>query len=286
MRIHEISIKDKNYPERIRQVVQPPKKIFIVGSLLPKDETAIAIVGSRKCTAYGKQVAYDLAFALAKAGVTIVSGMALGIDGEAHKGALDAQGRTIAVLGTGVNDTSIYPRAHLELAHRIMKQGAVLSEFSSEDPSYPSNFPQRNRIIAALALGTIVVEADEKSGSLITAGFALELGKEVFAVPGPIYSRTSSGTNRLIQQGATLITGVDDVLRELGLAPQAAGGAMDALSAEEQKIIIAIEEGLADTDSLIEQLGMPAHSVLPLLSMLELKKKIQQIGHNTYAIKK
>ncbi|MBI3685308.1 DNA-protecting protein DprA [Candidatus Azambacteria bacterium] len=287
MGITEISIKSKKYPEGVRSVVKPPDILFVRGELLPEDKTAVAIVGSRKCTAYGKQVAYDLAFALAKAGVTVVSGMALGIDGEAHKGALDAGGRTIAVLGTGVDDASIYPRAHTALAKRILKQGALVSEFEPGAPAYPSNFPQRNRIIAGLALGTVVVEANKRSGSLITPGFALEQGKDVFAVPGPIYSGTSAGTHALIQQGAKLITCAEDILQELAIEPRVQKTASGGQSTAQEKMILdVIEKGPADTDAIIQQLDLPTQAVLTLLAVLELKQKVQHIGNNTYVVKK
>ncbi len=287
MEIAEIGIADKKYPKSVRHIVEPPAVLFVRGELLPGDETAVAIVGSRKCTAYGKQVAYDLAFACAKAGVTVVSGMALGIDGEAHKGALDGGGRTIAVLGTGVDDASLYPRAHTALAQRIMKQGAILSEFSPGTPALPHHFPQRNRIISGLALGTIVVEADMRSGSLITAGFALDQGKEVFAVPGPIYAQSSAGAHALIQQGAKLVTCVEDVLHELNIAPVTAPIAADEHATKEEKLILGvIEKGAAETNAIIAELDLPSHAVLSLLAMLELKQKISHIGNNTYVIKK
>lgn len=287
MQIKEISIKSKKYPESVRHVVEPPDILFVRGELLPEDKTAVAIVGSRKCTAYGKQVAYDLAFALAKAGITVVSGMALGIDGEAHKGALDGGGRTIAVLGTGVDDASIYPQTHMALAKRILAQGVIVSEFATGTPALPHHFPRRNRIIAGLTLGTIVVEADMRSGSLITARWALEQGKEVFAVPGPLYSRASAGAHALIQQGAKLITCVEDVLNELNIVPAAAqNGSNEQVTEEEKMILGVVEKGPAETDAIIAALDLPSHTVLSLLAMLELKQNVANIGNNTYVIKK
>ena len=166
----------------------------------------------------------------------------LGIDGEAHKGALDADGRTIAVLGSGVDDKSIYPHTHISLAKKIAGQGAVISEFEPGSPSYPSNFPQRNRIVSALSLGVVVVEAGEKSGSLITANVALEQGKEVFAVPGPIYSPASVGTNHLIQQGAKLIRNAQDILEELNIeCSEARPKQIGEYNMEEGLIITALE---------------------------------------------
>jgi len=286
MDITEISITSTKYPEGLRHIAVPPKTLYVRGELRESDANAVAIVGSRKCTHYGKQVAYDLANALARHGVTVVSGMALGIDAEAHKGALDAGGRTIAVLGTGVDDASLYPHTHKPLAEQIVQAGAVLSEFEPGTPAYPGNFPQRNRIIAGLSYGTVIVEADERSGSLITARFALEQGKEVFAVPGQIYSRTTRGVHRLIQEGAKLITSVEDILEEL---PQLATTAVEqqdtTLTEDELRIIELIAREPAQVDHLIEQLALPSHETIGMLAMLELKDKIQHIGNNTYAIK-
>lgn len=286
MDIKEIAIASAEYPEGLRHIAVPPQKLYIRGELLASDANAVAIVGSRKCTHYGKQVAYDLANALARRGVTVVSGMALGIDAEAHKGALDAGGRTIAVLGTGVDDASIYPHTHTPLAERIAEAGAVLSEFEPSTPAYPGNFPQRNRIISGLSYGTVVVEADARSGSLITARFALDQGKEVFAVPGQIYSRTTRGVHRLIQEGAKLITSVEDIFEELPQLTVTSAAQQDTtLTEDETRIIELIAREPSHVDHLIEQLALPSHATLGLLAMLELKDKIQHIGNNTYAIK-
>ncbi len=288
MEIIEIGIDSANYPERLRNIHEPPKKLFVRGVLPPDDAVAVAIVGSRKCTQYGKQVAYDLARELAGMGVTIVSGMALGIDGEAHKGALDAGGITVAVLGTGVDEKSIYPHTHQSLATRIIKEGgAVISEFEPGTPALPHHFPQRNRIISALSLGVVIVEASEKSGSLITANFALEQGKDVFAVPGPIYSANSTGTNRLIQQGAKLTLNARDILDELGIEPIRQTGAQNNEDMpEEQRIILAlIKEEPISTDELIVKTKLSSSLVLQAITMLELQNKIQRIGANTYGIK-
>jgi len=285
MPIQEIKINDRKFPERVRRIHQPPPALFMLGSLMPGDENAVAIVGARKCTAYGRQTAYDLAYELARRGVTIVSGMALGIDGEAHKGALDAGGRTIAVLGSGVDDKSIYPHTHISLAERISKNGAVLSEFPPGTPSYPSNFPQRNRIVSALSLGVVVVEAGEKSGSLITANFALEQGKEVFAVPGPIYSPASAGANLLIQQGAKLIRNADDILEELNLPlPETRPQKIEPENEEEKLIMDALADETLNIDDIIKTTRLAPSAALTALTMLELKKTVKNIGNNTYAI--
>lgn len=285
--IKEIKIADEKFPERVRRIHEPPATLFIRGELRAEDENAVAIVGARKCTAYGKQVAYDLAYELAHRGVTVVSGMALGIDGEAHKGALDAGGRTIAVLGSGVDEKSIYPHTHISLAERIIKNGAVLSEFPPGSPSYPSNFPRRNRIVSALSLGVVVVEAGEKSGSLITTNFALEQGKEVFAVPGLIYSPASAGANLLIQQGAKLIRNADDILEELNIASyETKSRKMEECNADEKLILAALENEILSTDAIIKITGLNPAVALTALTMLELKKAIKNTGNNTYAIQK
>lgn len=286
MDIKEVPITSKEYPERLRQIHEPPAMLYVRGHILGQDDIAVAIVGSRKCTQYGKQVAYDLAFALAKAGVTIVSGMALGIDGEAHRGALDAGGRTIAVLGTGVDEKSIYPHTHLSLAQRILKSGVILSEFEPGTPGLPHHFPQRNRIISALSLGVVVVEGSEKSGSLITANFALEQGKDVFAVPGPIYAQTSVGANKLIQQGAKLVMNAQDVLEELGLEQQSVRTTVNEELSEEYALVLSvISQEAVSADQLIAKTQLPSSLVLEALTMLELQNRIQRVGAHTYGIK-
>lgn len=286
MNIQEIAITSKEYPQQLREIHKPPATLYVRGTFLPQDEIAVSIVGSRKCTQYGKQVAYDLAFALAKAGVTIVSGMALGIDGEAHRGALDAGGRTIAVLGTGVDEKSIYPQTHLSLAQRILTNGVILSEFEPGTPGLPHHFPQRNRIISALSLGTVIIEANEKSGSLITANFALEQGKDIFAIPGPIYAQTSVGTNKLIQQGAKLVLSAQDILEELGLEQQPAQLKVDEnLSKEYMLILSTIAEEAISANDLIVKTQLSSSFVLEALTMLELQNKIQRIDAHTYGIK-
>lgn len=286
MDIKKVSIQEENYPRQLLQIHKPPATLYMRGAILPYDENAIAIVGSRRCTQYGKQVAYDLAFALAGSGLTVISGMALGIDGEAHRGALDAGGRTIAVLGTGVDEKSIYPHTHLSLAERILKNGAIISEFEPGTPGLPHHFPQRNRIISGLSLGVIIVEANEKSGSLITANFALEQGKDVFAVPGPIYAQTSVGTNKLIQQGAKLVLDAKDILEELGLEQQEKQVYIDEnLSKEYILILNTIAQEAISANNLIVKTQLPSSLVLEALTMLELQNRIQRIDAHTYGIK-
>jgi len=210
---YSIAIDDKKYPENLKHIYDPPSVLYTKGEILPEDSLAVAIVGTRGPSAYGVQTARRLAGECVQAGMTVISGLARGIDTAAHKGALKAGGRTIAVLGSGF--LNIYPSENVGLAGEISKNGAVISEFAMAMQPLRRNFPRRNRIISGLSLAVIVVEAAAKSGSLITADCALEQGREVFAVPGIVKSITSQGTHQLLRQGARLIETVDDILEEL-----------------------------------------------------------------------
>ncbi len=212
-----VTLEDPGYPQPLRSIFDPPLALYIRGVLVPDDQTAVGIVGARRASLYGAQCAERLGYDLALRGVTIVSGLARGIDGAAHRGALKALGRTLAVLGSGLG--RIYPPEHQMLAEQIAGQGALISEYPMELPPLPHNFPRRNRLISGLSLGVIVVEATPRSGALITADCALEQGREVFAVPGPVTAPTSQGTHGLLKQGACLVTSVEDVLEELQLKP-------------------------------------------------------------------
>ncbi|HET6780559.1 MAG TPA: DNA-processing protein DprA [bacterium] len=227
--IYVVARDDGEYPAALRPIRDAPRELFVRGTLLPQDEIAVAIVGARRASEYGKAVARRLAADLAACGVTIVSGMARGIDGAAHQGALDAGGRTLAVLGCGPD--VVYPTVHAQLMRRIICSGAVISEFRPETPPRPEQFPQRNRIISGLAKGVVVVEGRVGSGSLITADFALEQGREVFAVPGNIFEETSWAPHHLVSQGARLVASADDILDELKIshrsAPQRAAVSLD-----------------------------------------------------------
>jgi len=217
-----IGVTEAAYPARLRAIPDPPCALFVKGALLSDDARAIAIVGSRRASPYGRHVAAELAAGLAGRGFTVVSGMALGADAAAHEGCLRAGGRTLAVLGAGVD--VIYPPEHTALYARIAAAGAIISEFSPGTPPSRHSFPQRNRVISGLALGVVVVEAPENSGALITAEHAMEQGREVFAVPGSVNSAQSRGTHRLLRDGAKLVESVDDILEELQLqlpAPRA-----------------------------------------------------------------
>jgi len=216
-KIDLITIQDKNYPKLLKEIYSPPALLYVKGTLKLEDKFALGIVGTRKLSAYGRQITPLITADLAQSGLTIVSGLAKGIDTLAHQAALQAKGRTIAVLGSGINKANIYPFVNQQLAEEISQNGAVISEFSIDTEPLPQHFPQRNRIISGLSLGTLVIEAPEKSGALITAKDALEQNRSVFAIPGPIYSPNSLGPNNLIKMGAKLVSQANDILQELNL---------------------------------------------------------------------
>ncbi len=208
-----ITIKDEEYPHKLRNMYNPPKKLYVLGDYKILNDFSIGIVGTRRCTAYGIQIAKSLSYNLSKYGVNIVSGLAIGIDTYAHIGTIMGKGKTIAVLGSGFKH--IYPKENIDLFKKIIKTGgAILTEYEENEYPLPENFPKRNRIISGLSDGIVVVEAGKRSGSLITSDFALEQGKEVFAVPGNINSRVSEGTNNLIKDGAKPVTNIFDILEE------------------------------------------------------------------------
>ncbi|HEY8517727.1 MAG TPA: DNA-processing protein DprA [Candidatus Binatia bacterium] len=271
-----LAFDDHAYPGALRHVHAPPSRLYVRGRLSACPEElsspAIAIVGARDATAYGLAFARSLARELAQAGLCVVSGLALGIDGAAHRGALDAGGTTIAVLGTGTD--ILYPRAHRALRDEILARGAVVSELPPGTPPRREHFPQRNRIISGLALGVVVVEATLKSGSLVTAQHALEQGREVFAVPGPVTSARSRGPHALLKRGARLVESVDDVLLELPpgvLRPRTAGGAATGLSPELAELLTAIRDGASTVDAMAARTDTRIPEILNQLLLLELR---------------
>ena len=281
------------YPPLLGRISDPPSLLFVRGSIAACDSLAIAIVGSRHATAYGRRVAWQLAGGLARAGYTIVSGLARGIDAAAHRGALDAGGRTLAVLGSGV--LNVYPPEHADLAVEVMAHGALLGEAPPLTAPQPGCFPQRNRIVSGLSLGVIVVEAAERSGALITARLAGEQGREVFAVPGPIDSRLSRGCHALIRDGARLVQGIDDVLDELGPlceAAQSADGRRVHAPAElrlddVERQVLAAFDGEADgatraaaIDDVVAASGLATSQVLATLGVLEMRRILRRLPGN------
>jgi DNA processing protein len=253
--------------------------LYVRGELVTADEWAVAIVGTRRATMYGKEVARMLGQELARNGVTVVSGLARGIDAVAHQAALDAGGRTIAVLACGLD--RVYPPEHRKLAHAIIENGAMVSDYPLGTPPEAANFPPRNRIISGLALGVIVAEAGDKSGALITVGFALDQGREVFAVPGNILNRNSSGCNRLIQNGAKMVLEVQDVLEELNLTMiehQAQARTSLPVDQTEAQLLKLVSSAPIHVDEICRQSQLPIYQVSSTLAMLELKGMVRQIG--------
>jgi DNA processing protein len=271
--------RDARYPPLLAELFDPPERLHVRGDRGVLTEPAIAIVGARSCSPYGAQVARGLARELAAAGLVIVSGLARGIDGEAHRGALDAGGRTVAVLGCGIDRD--YPRSHSELARRIRARGAVASEYPPGVEPAPWRFPARNRIIAGLCLATIVVEARERSGALITADFALELGREVFAVPGEITSMLSAGTNDLLRQGAAPLLSAHDVFAALGFEP--APPSPPQVSRAATAILALLADGARDADALSRASGRSSAEIAAALVELELAGCIAQ-GDGVYRV--
>lgn len=270
------------YPEHLKNIYSPPVLLFVKGNLSSADSISVSIVGSRNATQYGIRVAYDLGKQLAQKGITVVSGMARGIDTAAHKGALDGGGRTIAVLGCGLD--FVYPPENKVLMNNISNNGAVITEYPLGTKPDAKNFPCRNRIISGFSLGTIIVEASSRSGSLITADLALEQNREVFAVPGPIYSKASEGTNNLIKQGAKIVTSLVDILEELNIElvnnnciEQFKQVEYNDLSNEENTIINKISNIPVHLENIMKQTGYAIGKVNSILTMLELKGLIRQL---------
>ena len=274
-----------DYPNLLSQISDPPGLLFVRGDLLPCDALAVAIVGARHATSYGLKIAEQLGSSLARAGYTVISGLARGIDAAAHRGALAAGGRTIAVLGSGV--LNIYPPEHAELAHEIICRGAVISEAPPLGQPLPGAFPQRNRIVSGMSLGTVVVQASERSGALITARLATEQGREVFAVPGAIDCRMSRGCHQLLRDGATLVGSVDDILEEFGplfetiTTPDGRSVKCPAelqLSDLERLVLDTIGSEPTVIDAVIEGSGLAASQVLSTIGVLEMRRLIRRLA--------
>lgn len=282
---HVLTQTDENYPASLREIYDPPIVLYVKGELNAKDKNAVGMVGSRQTTHYGIETARKLAYQLAYVGVTVVSGGARGIDTAAHQGALSAKGRTICVLGTGIN--IVFPPENNELFDRIAANGAVITQFPFNRNADKQSFPIRNRIVAGMTLGTVVVEANLTSGALITANFATEYGRQVFAVPGRIDSPRSKGCHELIKKGAKLCEGAEDILSEFEYLfpasnrPAGAGetGVLPALelSGNEQKVYDALDHEERSIDEVIRQSGLPSSAVSVALLGLEMKRVVKQL---------
>ncbi|MDR4498313.1 MAG: DNA-processing protein DprA [Candidatus Scalindua sp.] len=284
-----VPISSEKYPLNLNAIYDPPLVLYIKGTIEKKDAIALAIVGSRRCSYYGQSQAVKISRQLAQIGLCIVSGMARGIDTNAHLGAINGKGRTIAVLGCGLS--TVYPQENRELMGKIVSHGAVISELPMNTPPHSRNFPPRNRIISGLSLGVLVIESTLMSGSLITARWALEQGKEVFALPGNIDSNYSRGTNRLIKEGAKLVEEINDITEELGPLAETLHISDNkkiedmrslTLNAQENKIFSLLSSTPKNIDEITIESGIPVSNVTSILLILEVRKLVKQLSGNRF----
>ncbi len=276
---------DKEYPKILKEIADPPGVLYIKGEFKPQDEIALAVVGSRKYTSYGERVVDSLVEPIAKK-LTIVSGLALGIDALAHKSALSSGGRTIAVLGCGLDQ--VYPVTNIKLSDQILDgRGAIISEYPLGTPSLKHNFPVRNRIIAGLSLGTLVIEAAQNSGSLLTAKAAIDYNREVFAIPGSIFSENSVGPMRLLKMGAKVVTSYEDILEELAIEEKSISVKLRQIipDSKEEEILLKLLKKPAIIDHLIRESKLEPGVVNSTLIMLEMKGKVTNLGGGSFVIK-
>jgi len=278
-----VTFADDNYPSNLKTIFDPPIVLYVKRKLLPEDRIAIAMVGTRRSTTYGKMVAEKLSKELAERDITVVSGLARGIDTCAHRGALSSGGRTIAVLGCGID--ICYPPENKALFDEISEHGAVVSEFPIGTPPEKTNFPIRNRIISGLSLGAVIVEAGSRSGALITAECALEQGREVFAVPGNIFNLGTKGTHSLIKQGAKLVEGCEDIIEEIGCLRDVLPGSLAIrstgevkLSPEEERVYNLLSFEPIHIDFISKESGLPINRISTVLMNLEMKGRIKQVA--------
>jgi DNA processing protein len=275
------------YPRELKEIYNPPIVLYVWGTLMERDQRAVGVVGSRKTSHYGLECAKKLSYQLAYAGLTVISGLARGIDTAAHQAALAAQGRTVAVIGSGL--MHLYPPENQALAEKIAASGAVVSEYPMKFPPSAQNFPYRNRIVAGWGSGVLVVEAGLNSGALITANQAIEQGRLVYAVPGPIDRPTSAGSNRLIQQGAKLVTSASDLLEDLDTlfprlnAPRPAPASPPILSPEELTLLDLLAESESNLDDLLTASGLPAQRISSVLLNLEMKHLVKHLPGQRFA---
>ena len=283
--IKTTNIQDENYPKLLKGIKNAPEVIYYRGEM-KSEENCFAVVGTRRFSPYGKQVALEMAGDLAEAGLIIVSGLAPGIDTFCHTAAVERRKRTIAVLGTGVDEKSIYPQSNLKLAQKILETGgALISEYPPDQRGTQFTFPQRNRIISGLSLGILVVEAKQKSGALITAHYAFEQNRKVFAIPGPIHSLNSKGCHYLIKRGAKLVESANDILKDLNLPLKELSSFYEGETEEENLILNVLKEEVLDIDKIIEKTKLSAAKVASTLAILEIKGKVRNLGGNTFALK-
>ena len=278
-----ITWEDDGYPRRLKEIDQPPPLLYVKGEISPEDEWAVAIVGTRNVTAYGRQITDEIAGILSGSGVTVISGMARGVDAIAHQAALNSGGRTIAVFGAGVD--RIYPPEHRALADRITERGALISDYAPGTPPEASNFPARNRIISGLAMAVVVTEAGQRSGALITASFAADQGREVFAVPGSVKSPQSRGTNRLIQDGAYLVQDPKEILDVLSLTmvtQHHTARVVLPADAVEAQVLETLSQEPMHIDEIGTRTELPIDKISATLALMELKGMVRQVGGMNY----
>lgn len=285
-KIKQISIESKEYPKPLKDIKDAPKILYYKGILPKPEEICFAVVGTRNPSAYGQQVALQISSELSAQGIIIISGLAPGIDTFAHKIVIENEKRTIAVLGTGLDEKSIYPQSNLALSKEIIKYGGCLiSELPPGTCGSKFSFPRRNRIISGISAGVIIIEAKEKSGSLITANCAIKQNKKLFAIPGPIYSLNSAGPNKLIKNGAKLVENSSDILKELGLQLHILKQNKAYAENPEEKIILeALKEGPLHIDKIIEKTGLMANAAAGRLALMEVSDKVRNLGSNIYSI--
>lgn len=289
-KIKIISIKDKDYPFRLKQIYNPPALLYFKGSLKREDvDFSLAVVGTRKASFYGKEVTLEIVRELSSKGLTIVSGLAYGIDSLAHQEAINSKGKTIAVLGSGLAEENIYPPINRKLAEKIIGQGAIISEYPPNTPALPQHFPARNRIISGLCLGVLVIEAPKESGALLTAQHALDQEREVFAVPQNINSPNSQGVNQLINQGAKLVQCAEDIFEELNLANNwketfSTNNEMVFDSKEEETVLKYLSKEPIHIDQLIQKTDLDPSQMNSLLISMEIKGMIRDVGGMNYIL--
>ena len=285
--IYAISVRDGLYPPLLKEIYNPPQVLYYKGVLIENESANLAVVGTRKFTPYGKRIVEDIIRKVSNQ-LAVISGLAIGIDTLAHDNALAAKGRTIAVLGSGLDKQNIYPVQNRFLAERIVAEGgALISEFVPGTPALKHHFPQRNRIISGLSLGTLVIEADQKSGSLITAKFALEQNREVFAVPGPIYSQFSLGTNSLIKEGAKAVTRAEDIMETLNLAEVKMFIENKKIipESQEEKIILDIlGKDSKHINEIVRSAKLDTSKINSTLTIMEMKGMVRNLGNMTYIV--
>lgn len=274
---------DEAYPPLLSEIAQPPPIVYIRGDTSLLRQPGLAVVGTRKMSTYGKQVIQELVPTLAVSNFVIVSGLAFGVDAEAHTATLNAGGKPVAVLASALDNNSISPKPNYLLAQKIIEQGCLISEYPLGMTVQKQNFPIRNRIISGLSLGTLVVEADVESGALITANYALEQNREVFAVPGSVFSPGSAGTNELIKRGAKMVTKAQDIIEELNIDVNLESQVpLEAATPEENEMLLVLSREPTHVDDLVRALKKPVTGVNSLLTMLELKGRVKNLGGNRY----